>query len=264
MASAGRKIGIGTISLGVALAGVGVFAGGASAESGGVESNASCTASFNVMWGLDHDPNHISVDDLVGGGTTVVSNGKLTVTLSNAKPIAGMELTDLTIGSLDFATDKPVDSVEIRLWQAPGDYDFDTLNFDPPAKSGSYASKPGSHPILASAPIKGLEFCYEAEVAPSSTAVPSTTSSIAPSSTSVAPTTSAEVGGQQVTTTVPVEVLPQVETAPQIETAPQAEIAFTGSDTGPLVAVGGALVAGGLALLGIDRIGLVRKGRHSR
>ena len=116
--------------------------------------------------------------------------------------------------------------------------------------TGHLESPPNSSSTLGEAPIKGLQLCYEAAVVPTSTAAP--TSTIAPTSTA-APTS---ILPEQVTTTIPTEVLPQVETAP--------EIAFTGSETGPLVAVGGAMVLVGLALVGVDRAGLARKGRHSR
>jgi LPXTG-motif cell wall-anchored protein len=62
-------------------------------------------------------------------------------------------------------------------------------------------------------------------------------------------------------------VVPEVEVLPQVVTAPtetQPQLAFTGSDNKPLLLVGGVLLLLGLSLVAVDRVGLVRKGRHSR
>jgi hypothetical protein len=250
MGTAGRKIGVGIAGVGMALVAAGVFAGGASAGQEGTERLECEASSLTVAWqGVD-------VADVASAAGQSFSDGVITITLSNAAAIPGEALGILTIGSMDFSATSAIDAVELQLWQSPGDYDFDTVDYNPAVTSGHLQSPDGSHPTLSRAPIKGLVFCYKAAPAPttttSTTSTTSTTVAVVPDQV-VAPTTTAA----PTTTVAAVEVLPQVVTAPQ-------QIAFTGSTSGPLVTVGALLVLLGLSLVGIDRLGFVRRGKHAR
>jgi hypothetical protein len=246
MGTAGRKIGVGIAGAGMVFVAAGVFATGASGGEQGTERLVCESSSFTVLWPGPGFENTAAVSTAAGQS---FSDGGITVTLSNAAPIAGHDLGILTIGELDFETSLPVDAVEVRLWQAQGEYDFDTVTYDPAVTSGHIESPEGSHPGLGQAPVKGLVFCYE-KVPATTTTTTTTTIAVLPdqivATTTVAPATVA-----------PVEVLPQVVTAPE-------QIAFTGSTSGPLVMIGVVLVLLGLSLVGIDQLGLVRRGKHAR
>jgi hypothetical protein len=250
MGTAGRKIGIGVMSVGLALVGAGVLAGGVSAqEQTPIDEHPTCEAdSLVVAWA------NVDLADLSDESGQTFSDGSVSVVLSNPEPIPGHELSLLTVASLDFSASRVVDGVIMQLWEQPAQYDYTLVPYDPAVSSGSLVSPEGSHPDLGQAPIKGLAFCYEkplvttTTVAATSTAAPTTT--VAATSTA-APTTVAP------TTTIGVEVLPEVITAPE-------EIAFTGSSSGPLVTFGAVLVLLGFALVAFDRFRLTPRGRHSR
>jgi hypothetical protein len=255
MTSAGRKIGTAIMGLGVALRGVGVFAGGAFAQGEnepGPERLECPSASYTFAWSNVDD----GADAISGAGTTY-SDGDFTVTLSNAGPTVGDTLDYWHVGSVDFDANTPVTAVELQLWQPGNTWIYETVTFDPAVPAGTLTSPTGSLGAEGQAPIKGLVFCFEKKVVPTTstttTAAPTTTTTVAVSpDIVVVPTTTTTT-----TTAAPVEVQAQVETAPQ-------QIAFTGSSSGPLVLVGGVLVLLGLSLVTVDRIGLVRRGRHSR
>jgi hypothetical protein len=249
MGIAGRKIGIAVMSVGIALLGAGVFAAGASAqEQTPIDEHPTCASSSLVVAWAD-----VNLADLSDASGQTFSDGTLSVVLSNPEAIPGQDLSLLTVAALDFSANRVVEGVIMQLWEQPAEYDYTLVPFDPAVTSGSLVSPEGSHPTLGQAPIKGLAFCYEkpivttTTVAATSTAAPTTTIA----ATTAAPTTAAPV------TTIGVEVLPEVITAPE-------EIAFTGSDSGPLVTVGALLLLLGLAMVGIDHFGVSRRGRHSR
>ena len=237
MGIAGRKFGIGILSVGVALVGAGVFAGGATAGTAEGQLPKCDSASLVVPW------DNVDLAEFSDSNGQTFSDGTLTVVISNPKPIPGQELSLLTVAQLDFTSNHAVDGVIMRLWEQPADYTYTLVQYNPAATSGTLVSPAGSHPTLGQAPIKGLEFCYPKPLATTTTVA--ATSTAAP--TTVAPTTTA----------VAVEVLPEVVTAPE-------QLAFTGSNSSPLVMIGALLMAFGLALVGIDRYGVVRRGRHSR
>jgi hypothetical protein len=253
MGMAGRKLGAAIAGIGLAVIAAGVFAGGASAQDSESEAEVGfqCPAeSYTFTWAgnVDEDATEIS-----GEGTTY-SDGSFTVTLSNAGPTVGETLDYWHVGSVDFAASAPVSAVQVVLWQPGNTTETVVVTFEPEVTEGTITSPEGSLGEDGQAPIKGLLFCFEKPV------VTTTTTTIAPATTStsvapeqvIVPTTAAPT----TTTVAPTEVLPQVETAPQI--------AFTGSSSGPLVAIGAVLVLLGLSLVGVDRLGLVRRFRHSR
>jgi hypothetical protein len=144
--------------------------------------------------------------------------------------------------------------VQVQLWQPGNLFVHEVVSFSPEVTEGTITSPEGSLGEDGQAPIKGLLFCFEQPVT-TTTVVPQTTStSVAPEQVIVTTTTAAPA--PTTPTVAPVQVLPQVETAPQI--------AFTGSSSGPLVVIGAVLVLLGLSLVGVDRLGLLRRYRHSR
>jgi hypothetical protein len=245
----GRKFGTAIAALGVAVIAAGVFVGGAAAQSeeGQQEpERLECpSSSFTINWA------DVQLDAITSATGQTFSDGTFTITLANAEAIPGDPLDLLHIGSMDFTASPAITAAELQLWQAPGDYAFVSESFDPAAASGTFVSPPDSLGGETQAPIKGFVLCYPKLVVTTTTAAPTTTS-VAPEQIIVTTTTAAPT-----TTTVPeVAVLPQVETAPQI--------AFTGSTSGPLVIFGATLLLLGLSLVGIDRLGLIRRFRHSR
>jgi hypothetical protein len=252
MGMARRKLGAVIAGIGLAVIAAGVFAGGASAQGDGQSpTRLQCPASsYAFAWS--------NVDDgaaaITGAGTTY-SDGTFTVKLSNAAPTVGDSLDWWHVGSVKFDANAPVSAIEVQLWQPGATYIYPVLDYSPPATSGTITSPMGSLGAEGQAPIKGLVFCFQ-KVAPTTTSTSTTTTS----------TTTTAVMPEQVivttttpptTTAVPVEVLPQVETAPQ-------QIAFTGSSSGPLVALGAVLVLLGLSMVSVDRLGLLRRYRHQR
>jgi hypothetical protein len=240
-------------SVGVAIIAVGMFASGASAEGSTDQQTPErlqCPASsyaFTWSGNVDEDASVIS-----GEGTTF-SDGTFTVTLSNAQAIDDEVLDYWHVGSVDFDANAPVSEVELQLWQPGNTWTYRTVTFEPPVNAGTLTSPAGTLGE-GQAPIKGLVFCFSKPVPTSTT--------VAPTTTTVAPSTSVQPEQIEATTTVaptvaPVEVLPQVETAPQ-------QIAFTGSGSATLVTVGAVLVLLGLTLVGVDRLGVLRRYRHSR
>src|SRR5690606_35224948 len=167
--------GVGSMAIGVALMVVGVFAGGASAQTqqSGDDDRLTCAPEqgFHFRWGLDSagptvDENgFVDVSGLAGGGETTVSNGDVTVTLSDAAFLVngfeGWAGPEYRIKSLKFElTQGAATAVIVRLWEDIGVYSFVKVPIT--GTSGEIASPEGSHEILGQAPIKGLEFCYEA------------------------------------------------------------------------------------------------------
>ncbi|HEX7096185.1 MAG TPA: hypothetical protein VF183_09895 [Acidimicrobiales bacterium] len=261
MAKLRSRIGIGATAVGLALMSVGVFAGGASAQEGEVESEGlqpgdyglTCDPAAAFTWSGPTGIADIDVTELLQTGEQTVVDGDFSVTLSNPQPVPGETLGELTIGALDLTTSHPVSEVATRIWtgtNADGEstYEFVTTALDPPTTSGHVGQ------LDRWAPIKGLAFCYEVEVAPTTTSAPTTTTEV-----EVAPTTVTA----PTTTQIATEVLPQVVTAPQAQ-AQQPQLAFTGSDSISIAWIGGVLVMAGMLLVAIDRVGLVRRGRHSR
>jgi hypothetical protein len=250
MATAGRKIGVGIASAGMVLVAAGVFAGGASAQQSEGQERLECPASSMF---IDWLQGAVDIDEIQSDAGQSISDGSLTVTLSNAQLLENPAEPLLRVIEVDVETSSPVDAVELVLWQSPGVYAFTSVTYEPAATSDHLVSPDGSHPELGQAPIKGLIFCYEKPVTTTSTTT-STTTTTTSTTVTVAPD---QVVATTTTTAAPVEVLPQVVTAPQ-------QIAFTGSSSGPLVGVGAVLVLLGLGLVGIDRLGFTRRGRHAR
>jgi hypothetical protein len=253
MGIAGRKIGLAIAGLGVAVIAAGVFAGGASAQEvdneQGPERLECPQSSYSFGWQGNVDP----AAEVISGDGTTFSDGTFTVTLSNAAPIDDDVLDYWHVGSVDFDANAPVSAIEMQLWQPGNTWTYRTVTFDPKVTAGTLVSPAGTLGE-GQAPIKGLVFCFEkvAATTTTTTAAPTTTTGVQPEQI-IATTTTPAPGP----TVAPVEVLPQVETAPQ-------QIAFTGSSSGPLVAIGAVLVLVGFSMVGVDRLGLMRRFRHSR
>jgi hypothetical protein len=208
-----------------------VLAGGASAQDNSNPPLSCPSSSLTVAW------SQVDIADLADDTGQTFSDGTLTVQLTDPAPIPGYDLTILTVGSLHFTASRDIGQVNLQLWQAPGVFTYTGVTFAPAVTSGNLTSPDGSHPDLGHAPIKGLVFCYEKPVVPT-TAAPTTTVEVLPEVVTAAPTTAPTTAP-----TVAVEVLPQVVTAPE-------QIAFTGSSSGPLVTLGAVLVLLGLAFVG--------------
>jgi hypothetical protein len=252
MATTGRKLGFGAMGVGLLLSAVGVLSGGASADGPVAPEPLVCENSVTVNW------TEADMEAIASDAGRVFSNGAVSVTISNGTPVfPDAELNIYDVGSVDFVSNKPIDVIQVKLWSedVPGNFSYRTDTFDPAITSGTLT---GSGEVeINLVRIKGIVFCAEtAEVSPTSLVVVPTTVADTTTTTSTTSTTTTT------TALAPTEVQGVVQVLPQTVTAPQ--LAFTGNDSKPMVFGGGALVLVGLALVGIDRVGVVRRGRHSR
>jgi hypothetical protein len=255
MATTGRKLGFGAMGVGLLLSAVGVLSGGASADGPVAPEPLVCENSVTVNW------TEADMEAIASDAGRVFSNGAVSVTISNGTPVfPDAELNIYDVGSVDFVSNKPIDIIQVKLWSedVPGNISYRTDTFDPAITSGTLTGSGEAEINLVR--IKGIVFCAEAEAQVIPTVVESTstttTSTTTTTTVATAPNNITGGGGPAAEVGGVVQVLPQTVTAPQL--------AFTGNDSAPMVFGGGALVLVGLALVGIDRVGVVRRGRHSR